>query len=496
MPCSYTVEFLLSKTFKKLGEVREIIEDIKRKLTNPEKFEYSIQASGNTLLIKVRCGERTATSFVLPFYKKLSESLGKNHRIGVKGFVLKDYEIIFNVTKPPKEKFTVPFVDKLEIEGTKARIFYEELDEAFVSNNNVERTLKLVEEKIEKQYYEGKEEYWELIWQSPKREPLFDKDPSEEMVKLGWVVRGPTKGKWFYRPQFVAILRAMEKIVMNEIAEPLGFQEVIGSNVIDGEIWVKTGHLAGVPMEIYYVGEPVSRDPKVWETFIDKLKITKSVPYEEFVKLVELKPLKGLTYAQCPIIYWSFKNKVIAEECLPVKVYDRTQNSFRYESGGRHGIERVDEFHRIEFVFIGKPEQMVKIRDEMVEKFKHIFNNILELEWRMARVLPFYMQQSGQVLKEAEKVKGTIDFEAWLPYRGSREESEWLEFQNISIVGDKYTKAFNIKTQKGELWSGCSGIGLERWCIAFLAQKGLNPENWPEGFKKYLPELPKGFKFY
>ena len=65
----------------------------------------------------------------------------------------------------------------------------------------------------------------------------------------------------------------------------------------------------------------------------------------------------------------------------------------------------------------------------------------------------------------------------------------------MSILGDKYIKSFNIKAQKSELWSGCSGIGLERWATAFLAQKGLDPKNWPSGFRKYLKELPKGITF-
>ncbi|MBU0497221.1 MAG: serine--tRNA ligase, partial [Candidatus Thermoplasmatota archaeon] len=95
----------------------------------------------------------------------------------------------------------------------------------------------------------------------------------------------------------------------------------------------------------------------------------------------------------------------------------------------------------------------------------------------------------------AEQDTGTIDFEAYMPYRGSRENSEWLEFQNLSILGDKYVNAFNIKAQKSVLWSGCSGIGLERWTTAFLAQKGINPKDWPEGFKKYLAILPKGIEF-
>ena len=95
-----------------------------------------------------------------------------------------------------------------------------------------------------------------------------------------------------------------------------------------------------------------------------------------------------------------------------------------------------------------------------------------------------------------QRREGTIDFEAYLPYRGSREESEWLEFQNLSVLGDIYTSAFNIKAPRGELVSGCSGIGLERWTAVFLAQKGLDVEGWPEAFRKVLSELPRGFQFH
>ena len=58
-------------------------------------------------------------------------------------------------------------------------------------------------------------------------------------------------------------------------------------------------------------------------------------------------------------------------------------------------------------------------------------------------------------------------------------------------------KSFGVKLQSGkELWSGCSGVGLERWTAVFLAQKGLDPENWPDAFKKFVGELPEEvFKF-
>jgi len=46
-----------------------------------------------------------------------------------------------------------------------------------------------------------------------------------------------------------------------------------------------------------------------------------------------------------------------------------------------------------------------------------------------------------------------------------------------------------------ELWSGCSGIGLECWASAFYAQKGLDLDKWPEAFRKIVGELPEGIRF-
>jgi seryl-tRNA synthetase len=286
----------------------------------------------------------------------------------------------------------------------------------------------------------------------------------------------------------------MEKIAINEVLNPLRFQEIIESHIVPFDIWIKTGHLEGMPGEFYYVAEPSSRDIEKWQKFVDLTKITKEVPFDELEKNLST-PTAGICYAQCPVIYWSMKGKTISEKSLPVLIYDKTANSARYESGGRHGIERVDEFHRLEPVYIGTKEQLLKLRDKMLDRYKHVFNNILDLDWRMAWVTPWYMQQAGKVGDTETQDTGTIDFEAYMPYRGDRKKSEWLEFQNLSILGDKYIKAFNIKAQKSELWSGCSGIGLERWTTAFLAQKGLDPDKWPAGFKKYLKKLPKGIEF-
>ncbi len=433
---------------------------------------------------------------LLAFVRRLGEELGKSQKVGVRTFRSPKYRTHFTLSAAPEKPVAIPLPHRLTHRGTEATLELDDLEEPGLRDNWMDRAVALVKEKVERQHYEGKEQFWSLLTSSPRRETAFAKDPTEEMLRRLWVRPGPTKGKWFLGPTAAHLFRTMERIAREEVLDPLGFHEVVQPHHDSFDILLRTGHMEGLPGEFYYVAEPKTRDPVAWERFTDLVKITGEVPKDELAKMVT-GPTAVSCYAQCPTIYWWLSGRTIATESLPLLVYDKSAVSNRYESGGRHGLERVDEFHRIEPVYVGAPDDLVALRERLLERYGRVFNDILELEWRTAWVTPFYMQQSGQVGLEDSKahVKGTIDFEAYLPYRGPRETSEWLEFQNLSIVGDKYTKAFSIKTQKGELWSGCSGIGLERWLTAFLAQKGLDPDAWPAAFRDYAGTLPHDVKF-
>ena len=495
------MKFDLSAVFTFSGDISSIKKDVEVFVGEYNKTLKEKDASINITKISknllsfdiVSTGSFRPHNSLLQIKNAFSKEFGKKHHLGIRDIKIDGYKIDFELEKKPLKKVVIPFAD-VKIKDKQATIILKDVSEEFLRRNYIDRMITRVKEKVENQYYEGKGEFWKAIWQSSEKKPVWSKDPTEEMTRLGWLEQGPTKGKWFYRPQATAILKTMQEIALKEVLKRLGFQERIESNIVPFSVWLKTGHLEGMPGEFYYVAEPASRDAERWERFVDLTKITKEVPVEELKKNISV-PNAGICYAQCPVIYWSFKGKTISEKSLPVFIYDNTAVSGRYESGGRHGIERVDEFHRIEPVYLGTREQLLDLREKMLERYKHVFNDILDLEWRMAWVTPWYMQQAGKIGDEGTQDTGTIDFEAYMPYRGDRKKSEWLEFQNLSILGDKYIKAFNIKAQKSELWSGCSGIGLERWTTAFLAQKGIDPDKWPDGFKKYLKKLPEGIEF-
>lgn len=467
-----------------------------------------VRVQGKEVAIDLETRGRTrGHEAILRLRKGLAERVGKKHKLGIRDIIIDAYEVTFDLERPAKTPFTIPFAKALKFDGTLVTMELEDLSDEFLAANSVDRMMNLVREKVEHQYYEGKTEMHHLLYTSARHKEAWTKDPSEVMLEREWLKQGPTKGKWFFRAQAAHVMRTMERIAIEEVLKPLGFEEVIIPHHVALDTWIRTGHAHGVPNEIYYVVEPKTRDLAAWERYRDLMKITRKVPEDELMKNINA-PVAGICYAQCENVYWSLQQKTIADASLPIKVFDATAVSNRYESGGRHGIERVDEFHRIEPVYVGTREQLLALREQLLAKYQHVFNDILELEWRVASVTPFYMSHSGLddvASAEGEKRKektladapetGTLDFEAWLPYRGSREDSEWLEFQNLSIVGKKYTEGFNIKGQKAELWSGCSGIGLERWTVAFLAQKGLDPEQWPKAFQQRIGKMPAGVQF-
>jgi len=428
---------------------------------------------------------------LLRLRRPLAELLGKKYRIGVRGLEISKFDIQVESERPIAHK--IPYVRDISFEDGRLLLELDvgpngTLGQSEIENRIPDRIVNLLEEKLES--YGGKAEHWELLWESAPRENKFKRDPTEEMLKAGWIKHGSSRGQWIYGPEATHIFRTFEQIVLDEIIRPLGYKEMIFPKLDTWDVWKKSGHAQGVYPEIYFVCPPKTRDPAFWEEVMDYYKITHEVPLELVREKIDV-PIGGMCYAQCPTFWGFLQGMTLPNDELPIRVFDRSGTSHRYESGGIHGIERVDEFHRIEIVWLGTKEQTLEEAERLKGCYKHIFEDILELRWRMAWVTPWFMAQEGKTGLAEMQGAGTVDYEAVLPYNGN-----WIEFQNLSVNGEKYPRGFTVKAQSGEaLWSGCSGVGLERWTSAFLSQKGLDPVNWPEEFRRRFGEMPKGIRF-
>lgn len=448
---------------------------------------------GRVLYFEIESRKLRIDEAAMRIKNALEASLGGRRRIGVRGIKLENATI--EIDGEIRVSVRLPFVKGIEVSGERTIIYLEALEEKDLKKPILLRLLRLLNEKETRAKWGGKAEHWQLIKRSGIKlgAQLFTEDPNRVLEEAGLVKRFSI-GQWLYTPLATYLLKMMRDLFLREVVLPLGFVEAVFPKMYPLEIGLRTGHLRGTINSMVFASLPKTYNIEEFEELTDYMYVTNEVPPEEVAKYLR-HPEYFLCFAQCEPFYWFFGNELLDDSSLPVKWFDQSGPSFRWESGGIYGLERVIEFHRIEVVWLGKPEQVIAVRNDLLNAYERFMDKVLDLEWRTAWVTPWYYEQSGAAEKVGEfdvDKPGTIDFELWLPYRGPREENKaWLEVGNISIHGTKFTEPFRIRHNKGEtLWTGCSGFGSQRWLIAFLAQKGFDPEKWPPILRDYLDKNP------
>ncbi len=421
----------------------------------------------------------------------LAETLGKKLKIGIKTIVIERFHV--EGVELEQEALTPirnpPLVERVTIvDGRTANVeFVPKIDVALIEKGAVvEKVLDLINEKVKQQHYEGKEETKVCVFSSGERKMLYDQDPAVELEKKNWIRRTHGKGQWVFGANFTALANAFHQILTEEIYSKLGFREMIFPKFEPWAVPMRSGHCKSIYPDAYFVAVPKRSDKREWEDVMDHFKVLGEVDTQA---ILEKSVCTGImSFAQCPPFWQYLEGRVVADESLPLKVFDWSGPTFRNEAGGTSGLARVEELHRVETLWVGYPDQVKKIGKQLDDGLVRIFNDVLDLEFRRCKVTPWWMAQEGEKgLSEKDELGvGTIDYDAYLPFRGTREKSEWLEFQNLSVIGEKYPKAFGAKGQKGEIWSGCAGGSVERWACAFLAQKGLDTKNWPSRVREMV----------
>ena len=422
----------------------------------------------------------------------LAEKLGKEQGIGIRSLFVKEYEIRFKPKKMPKQmvEVKVPWVKEITQKDNKLLVKLQNLDSTALEDRYVERILRRIEEKISAQYVKGKAETREVVKKSrPKiKKYKFKEDITEELIKKGWIKKFTTAGIWHFLPPMTALIRAIEQIIIERIVKPMGFQEILLPRLISLETQMKKGQLA-IPNDLFWVCPPISKNVEEFEDFIDYVEVTQTIPKDLITKKLDL-PIGALSYAQCEGFYQIFEKEIVDLDKLPLKFFDRFGPTWRYEAGGLKGLERLNEFYRIELVYIGSPEQVVKIRDEVKDRTLEIVDKIFDLEWRIDKVIPVYLEHAGKVEEEKEELVKTYDLTIILPFKTLSKGEKELEIASFHVHKDFYAERFNFKDKSDRIvWTGCCGLGPTRFAYVFLLRHGLNFEEWPKEVKEAIKNL-------
>ncbi len=446
----------------------------------------------NELIVSIESGMFVrAYVAILRLKKLLSSELGKKYKFGIRKVIATSVSfripLIAEISKRVLEEIEYSsFVKSMKLENSYLLVTLNEMKEHDLKRNVPDRIFKEIREVIEKEEERPEDkEILPIVKKSNQKRVKFAKEPMEVALRIGWVKEFPGRGQWIYTTPYAQIFEIIKEVLIEEVAKKLDFQPFMLPKVIPLEVMKKMpGYLEDIPEGMYYVFPP-PRDPNAFKEFKEKVRITKDVPSEELKKALK-NPDYVLAPAQCEPFWQFYGGEILDINRLPYKLYDCSGWTYRWEGGGVEGMVRLHEFQRIELTYIGSPDEVVQVRDSVLEECTRTADKILDMEWRITAAIPFWAKE-GSVDFDVSDSKNiaAYDLEIYLPYRGDREKSEWLEIAGCFVHQLKFVKSFKIKEiKKRDIWTGCTGLGVTRWVAAFLSTHGFDLETWPMAIKK------------
>jgi len=306
-------------------------------------------------------------------------------------------------------------------------------------------------------------------------EHVSSSDPIEAMTEeAGWISsinRPLIMGIYAYHPPIVQLITSAKRL-MRGIANACGFEEHIfprhyGLHDLRSFGWVDNADLASQLMVI----RP----------------LTAASPDARGNDLTLGDPLQCIGFYEMLL---HVQNRLGGH--LPSEFFDEGPFCVYEDQGGwtlrNESTERLSlgwgtsfEFSGAELVFAGSSQQVYDARWAVLCSVAQLLTE-LRITHRVvvakpcSHVAPVQgSDKAGRRIFEAD----TLDIQAYIPqYEGSRDP--WLELGGGDVAGDTLTSAFGIRLSSEEpLYSGCQGLGWQRFALAVLSQLGTNPVNWP-----------------
>lgn len=273
---------------------------------------------------------------------------------------------------------------------------------------------------------------------------LFESGLVSEFVK--------GSGQYVLLPKGTKIINAIRTLLAGEIGACLGFEEITVPKI--------------APLDTFRKADVLGK----WDGYLMAV-----LPYGATKGITDQYILDPL---QCTALYQFLENKEMTTEELPLRWLDSSGPTYRNEDSDRiEPLVRQREFHRSEFVYIGTREQVVGIREECLARLEAL---CLELGFGYRIVVGSGCYQIKDGEREMPQTVGEIPIKDLEVYCPGQDGGGFLEVAGSAVLAAIMTSRFNIKGKDGQvLWSGCTGIGLERMAYALVTNYGTTPENFP-----------------
>jgi len=299
-----------------------------------------------------------------------------------------------------------------------------------------------------------------------------------EAQERGWI-QPYARGQYIYRPPWVRLARCFQENIRRRAIERLGFEEWLFPRMV----------------------------PKA---ALDSFQLTQFTP--DLLVQADSAGTYFLDPVQCVSIYQFLRGRELDARELPLKIVECMGGwTWRNETDSdMDGPFRSREFLRIEHVYIGSPADVIRARRQVQDELLGLLNSLgmsfqvvvgkgcMDLPSIKARQLEATSSDDVPVHDIEVPIRGALRHE---PDRDPlkteshicmndgetferKNDAFYLDADEIcgcSSEGDHLVSSFNIRAKDGSpVWSGCTGMGINRLVLGFLYQHGFDEKHWPD----------------
>ncbi|GIQ69363.1 aminoacyl--tRNA ligase-related protein [Xylanibacillus composti] len=166
-----------------------------------------------------------------------------------------------------------------------------------------------------------------------------------------------------------------------------------------------------------------------------------------------------------------------------LSVYTAAGSCFRHEHRSRLSPTRLREFAMREIIYIGEPERVAEIREQLIGLTWSLFEALGLQGYIESATDPFFYEDDSVLMyqQSAHALKYEL--------RSAGNGQPDFSIASFNLCGHVLCEAFGVKScghDQSSLHSGCTGFGIDRWVQAFLYAHGRESGRWPKIIQRYL----------
>jgi hypothetical protein len=300
----------------------------------------------------------------------------------------------------------------------------------------------------------------------------YQADPMTELLALGEISQeaqgifslGPlvTKLINYFEGRFLELADSFEAV-------PYRFPTLIPARYLE-----RVGYFRAFPHSLSFVTH-LREDLDVIDDFAQHAACDEHglvAPINSFANIQAL-----LSPAVCYHLYFALADKPLPNGKV---VATAVGNCFRYEAINLTSLERLWNFTMREIIFVGPKEFVLENREIARQRMSKLLQEI-NLAYRVESANdPFFIGEFRKQAAFQSAFQLKFEIRARLPFKNST-----LAVGSYNYHQDFFGRNLDIRLPDGSpAHTGCVAFGLERIAFAFLAQFGLDPENWPEAVRE------------